>query len=85
MSTTEESRRNPKMIAKCLARCQRMDVCKSCVYEQYALDEERLGYGERCIDLLMEDARQVILALMKRVDLLELQVAYWKGKETDDS
>ena len=76
----DEYRRNPRMVAKSLKHCQHNDVCVNCVYQSVAEEKELIGYGESCIDLLMEDARLVILSLLKRIDLLEMQVKYHKEK-----
>ena len=80
----DEYRRNPRMVAKCLEHCQHNDVCINCVYESIAQTKEEIGYGESCFDLLMEDARLIILSLLKRVDLLERQIKYHKEKDMSD-
>lgn len=79
----DEYRQNPRMVAKCLKHCLENDVCVNCVYESIAETKELVGYGETCVDILMSDARNVILSLLKRIDLLERQVKYYKEKDKD--
>lgn len=78
---SEENRKTPKMLIESLNRCANKDLCVGCIYQDIAEAREHIGYGDECIDLLMQDTIEVLRAMSKRISQLEAQVSHYKEKQ----
>ena len=67
MTTKSNDKTDPRVVANCLEKCVRQDVCFGCAY----LDVPNGEHGE-CINALMVDACALLRMQRYRIDRLEI-------------
>lgn len=78
MITNPSDKTDPRVVANCLDKCVRQDVCYGCAY----LDVPNGEYGE-CINKLMVDACASLRMQRYRIDRLERLHEKLKNRNTE--